>query len=85
MGNKCDTNVILRSLYDSVSILTSQIEAHPVKKIEHSAKRFELYMIQKQDVHACGTKGEIGQIQLKDRYIFQVSTYKRTIEQVVIM
>ena len=55
--------VILSSLYDSVSILTSQI----------------------QDVHAYGTKGEIGQIQLKDRYIFQVSTYKRTIEQVMIM
>ena len=60
MGSKCDTNVILRSLYDSESILTSQIEAHPVKKIEHSAKRFELYMLQVQNVHACGTKGEIG-------------------------
>ena len=31
MGSKCDTNIILRSLYDSVSILTYQIEAHQVK------------------------------------------------------
>ena len=30
MGNKCDTNVILRSLYDSVIILTYQIEADQV-------------------------------------------------------
>ena len=42
-------------------------------------------MIQIQDVHVCGTKGEIWHIQLKDRYIFQVSTHKHTIEQEVIM
>ena len=42
-------------------------------------------MIHIQGVHECGTKGECGQIQLKDGDIFQVSTYKRTIEQVMIM
>lgn len=85
MGSKCDLNVVLRSLYDSVSILISQIKAHLVKTIWHSTKRFELHMIQIQGVHECGTKGECGQIQLKDGDIFQVSTYKRTIELVVIL
>ena len=61
MGSKCDTNVILRGLYDSVSILTSQIEAHQVKTFKIKSRDLNSILLIKyqiQGVHECGTKEE---------------------------